>query len=74
MTEAEFTERCLELFKLVQAQAPQKGVKSLLQRAHALAKVQNMSLSEALVQTYAGAERRTHARLALLSRFGQCTL
>ena len=69
--EQAYWHRFHELFQLVQPQKPEKGIKTLIVRARAMASTQNISLETALQQTLAGATERTHNRLALLQ---QCAL
>jgi hypothetical protein len=67
--EAEYREKFLALFALVEAAKPEIGIAVLFARARA-AMVENAKLSyaDALAQEYAAAEARTYARLALLNQ------
>jgi hypothetical protein len=60
-----------ELFQLVQPRKPEKGIRSLILRARALADTQALPLEIALAQTLASASERTHKRVELLN---QCAL
>jgi hypothetical protein len=60
-----------DLFQLVEAARPEKGIRVLILRARKLAATQGLPLETALTETLAGATERTHRRMALLN---QCTL
>jgi hypothetical protein len=65
-----FDARCRELFAMVEARHPERGIATLVGRARTLAQSESIPFSVALDTIYAAAEVRTHARLRLM----QCRL
>lgn len=64
----EFEQRCIGLFALVQAEKPEKGIATLIDRAKAKMKAGlSLTLEQALEEQYLEAERLTHNRLKLLN-------
>ena len=68
--EEQFWTQCLDLFALVNASYPERGIRSLMQRAKKQTGP-NLPYNEALEQEYQAAKVRTEARLKLL---GQCSI
>jgi hypothetical protein len=66
--ERHFRERLLVLFARVDAQQPEKGVQTLLLRAHAIASETKQPLAQVLEAVYQDALERTERRLALLNQ------
>lgn len=64
--EEAYRQKLLSLFALVDPQKPEKGVRTLLKRARHRADAEGISYEQALADMYAGAEERTHRRVALL--------
>jgi hypothetical protein len=69
--EDRYHQQFMALFAMVDAQQPEKGIQTLFNRAKQQSATNNIPYAEALEDEYLAAEKRTHARLALLS---QCQL
>ena len=65
--EQAYREKLLELFKRVDPKKPEKGVRTLIQRARAKAANEGIAPERALEEIYRDAETRTLRRLELLS-------
>lgn len=65
--EARYHQQFLELFAMVDAQQPEKGIQTLFKRAKQQSASGNIPYADALEHEYQSAKKRTHARLALLS-------
>jgi hypothetical protein len=66
--EQRYCERFLALFARVEAQQPEKGIRTLIARARTLALESGQSLEVALELVYQEALERTERRLALISQ------
>jgi hypothetical protein len=68
--EATFALKLFALFALVASEKPEKGVRTLLNRAYAHAEKEHCTLAESLDVVYEAAALRTHRRVALLNTCG----
>ena len=64
--EQDYWHRFNDLFALVEAKQPEKGILALIQRAKVQATSKNLPLESALSAEFKAAEKRTQRRLALL--------
>lgn len=62
-----YAQKLTDVFALVAAQHPQKGIETLLNRARLASKQNQTPLEVELEAVYQGALARTQARLALLN-------
>ncbi len=65
-----YWQKYLDLFALVEAKFPEKGINTLFSRAKALTK-EGLNYETALSKTYLGAKERTERRINLLN---SCTI
>ena len=66
--EQAYWHRFAELFQLVAAQKPEKGIETLIRRARNAATEKGHGLSEELESTFQAAQARTLRRIELLNR------